>query len=245
MSSTTRRPVTITPRNETQSDFIDAVKHNTIIFSIGPAGTGKTYLSVACAVKALREKEVSRIVITRPAVEAGEKLGFLPGDLQAKLDPYLRPLFDAFRVHMSPEELMQLMENGTIEICPLAFMRGRTLQDCFIILDEAQNTTPTQMKMFLTRLGAKSKMIVNGDITQIDLPGGYYRSGLVEVDNILYEDIPGVAWVEFDRSDIVRHPVVKAIVFAYERFDKIKEKERELDSLLVEVGTNGNHPTQE
>lgn len=242
--STTRRPVTITPRNENQSEFIEAIKHNTVVFSIGPAGTGKTYLSVACAVRSLREKEVSRIVITRPAVEAGEKLGFLPGDLQAKLDPYLRPLFDAFRVHMSPEELMSLIENGTIEICPLAFMRGRTLQDCFIILDEAQNTTPTQMKMFLTRLGAKSKMIVNGDVTQIDLPGGYYRSGLAEIDTVLYEDIPGVAWIEFDRSDIVRHPVVKAIVFAYERFEKNKEKERELDSLISEVVLNGSHPQE-
>lgn len=236
----TVKKVVIVPRNENQREFLNAVERNTVVFSIGPAGTGKTYLSVSCAVKALRNKEVSRIVITRPAVEAGEKLGYLPGDLQAKLDPYLRPIFDAFRSHMTPEELMSRLDNGTIEISPLAFMRGRTLSDCFIILDEAQNTTPTQMKMFLTRLGSNSKMIVNGDMTQIDLPGGPSRSGLIEIDEVLYEDIPGVAWIEFDRSDIVRHPVVKAIVFAYEKWEDNKEKIRELDNLLVEVSPNGH-----
>lgn len=221
---TTAKKVLITPRNNNQRDFIEAVEKNTVVFAIGPAGTGKTFLSVSCAVKALKEKEVNRIVITRPAVEAGEKLGYLPGDLQSKLDPYLRPIFDAFRLYMTPEELMSRVEQGTIEISPLAFMRGRTLSDCFIILDEAQNTTSTQMKMFLTRLGSNSKMIVNGDMTQIDLPGGYCRSGLIEIDRILYEDIPGIAWIEFDRSDIVRHPVVKAIVFAYERWEKQNEE---------------------
>jgi len=226
--SASPKKVIIVPRNDRQREFLNAVERNTVVFSIGPAGTGKTYLSVSCAVKALRERSVSRIIITRPAVEAGEKLGFLPGDLQSKLDPYLRPIFDAFKAHMSPEELMSRLDNQTIEISPLAFMRGRTLSDCFIILDEAQNTTSTQMKMFLTRLGSNSKMIVNGDMTQIDLPGGAYRSGLVQIDEVLDEDIPGIGWVEFDRSDIVRHPVVKAIVFAYEKY----EKEQELDELI-------------
>lgn len=238
MSAT--KKVIIVPRNDSQREFLNAVERSTVVFNIGPAGTGKTYLSVSCAVKALKEKEVSRIIITRPAVEAGEKLGYLPGDLQAKLDPYLRPIFDSFRAHMAPEELLGRVEQGTIEISPLAFMRGRTLSDSFVILDEAQNTTATQMKMFLTRLGSGSKMIVNGDMTQIDLPGGYTRSGLIEVDRILYEDIPGVSWVEFDRSDIVRHPVVKAIVFAYERWEDNKGKEMELGQMMEAPGFNGN-----
>lgn len=222
------RKILVSPRNVRQADFLQAVESNTVIFSDGPAGTGKTFLAVACALKALKDKEIKRIIITRPAVEAGEKLGFLPGDLQAKLDPYMRPIFDAFRAYLTPEEMMDYLEKGIIEISPLAYMRGRTLSDCFIILDEAQNTTPTQMKMFLTRLGNNSKMIVNGDMSQIDLPGGRFRSGLIEVEKVLYHRIPGVAWIAFTRGDIVRHPVVKAIVSAYERYeDEAEEPEEE------------------
>lgn len=222
---TINKKILISPRNPTQATFISAIESNTIVFSTGPAGTGKTYLSVSCALRALKEKEVSRIIITRPAVEAGENLGFLPGDLQAKLDPYMRPIFDSFREHISPDEMMGLIERQIIEISPLAYMRGRTLNDSFVILDEAQNTTPTQMKMFLTRLGRNSKMIVNGDMTQIDLPGGWKRSGLVDIDEVLEDAVPGIAWVDFSMGEIVRHPVVKAIVAAYDRHDELIEQE--------------------
>lgn len=236
---TISKKVLISPRNVKQSEFISAVEHNTIVFSTGPAGTGKTYLSVSCALRALKEKEVSRIIITRPAVEAGEKLGYLPGDLQAKLDPYMRPIFDSFREHITPEELISYMDRGIIEISPLAYMRGRTLNDSFVILDEAQNTTPTQMKMFLTRLGRNSKMIVNGDMSQIDLPGGWNRSGLIEIDDVMEDAIPGIAWVDFSYGEIVRHPVVKAIVAAYEKYEDAKEAE--LEELAQ---TNGHSPIE-
>lgn len=231
---TVNKKILISPRNPRQADFINAIESNTIVFSTGPAGTGKTFLSVSCALRALKEKEVSRIIITRPAVEAGEKLGFLPGDLQAKLDPYMRPIFDSFREHITPEELISMMDRGIIEISPLAYMRGRTLNDSFVILDEAQNTTPTQMKMFLTRLGRNSKMIVNGDMSQIDLPGGYNRSGLIDIDNVMEDAIPGIAWIDFSYGEIVRHPVVKAIVAAYEAYEDRQQQEEE------EANTNGH-----
>lgn len=225
MSTYKNNKVLISTRNTKQADFVSAVEHNTVIFCDGPAGVGKTYLAVSMALKALKEKEVSRIIITRPAVEAGESLGFLPGDLQEKLDPYLRPIFDSFREHISPEEMTSLIDRGIVEIAPLAYVRGRTFNDSFVILDEAQNTTPTQMKMFLTRLGRNSKMIINGDMSQIDIPGGWNRSGLVHIDQVLEYDIPGIAWVEFGHSEIVRHPVVKAIVTAYEKHEEALEQE--------------------
>lgn len=227
------KKILISTRNVKQAEFVSAVEKNTIVFVEGPAGTGKTYLAVSMALKALKEKEVSRIIITRPAVEAGEHLGFLPGGLQEKLDPYLRPIFDSFREHITPEEMMGLIERGVIEIAPLAYLRGRTLNDSFIILDEAQNTTPTQMKMFLTRLGRNSKMIVNGDESQIDLPGGWSRSGLVHIDSVLEYDIPGIAWVEFGRGEIVRHPVIKSLIAAYEKAEHPEEEQEE-------VHTNGH-----
>lgn len=225
LSTYKNNKVLISTRNTKQADFVSAVEHNTVIFCDGPAGVGKTYLAVSMALKALKEKEVSRIIITRPAVEAGESLGFLPGDLQEKLDPYLRPIFDSFREHISPEEMTSLIDRGIVEIAPLAYVRGRTFNDSFVILDEAQNTTPTQMKMFLTRLGRNSKMIINGDMSQIDIPGGWNRSGLVHIDQVLEYDIPGIAWVEFGHSEIVRHPVVKAIVSAYEKHEEALEQE--------------------
>lgn len=199
-----------------QRKYIEAIKNNTVIFGIGPAGTGKTYLAVAMAVKAFKEKEVNRIILTRPAVEAGESLGFLPGDLQQKVDPYLRPLYDALFDMFGAEGFQRQMERGTIEVAPLAYMRGRTLDESFIILDEAQNTTSEQMKMFLTRLGNGSKAVVTGDITQIDLPGGK-KSGLREVTKIL-KNIDGIATVRFDDKDVVRHRLVQEIVKAYERY---------------------------
>ena len=185
-------------------------------FAIGPAGTGKSYLAVALAVQALQAKEVNRIILTRPAVEAGERLGFLPGDMLQKVDPYLRPLYDALYDMVEPEAVVRLMERGTIEVAPLAYMRGRTLNDSFIILDEAQNTTPEQMKMFLTRLGFGSNIVVTGDVTQIDLPEGRGRSGLLVVRDIL-EGINGVAFVQLGSADVVRHKIVQDIVDAYER----------------------------
>ena len=201
-----------------QRRYVDAIKNNTVIFGVGPAGTGKTYLAVAMAVKA---KEINRIILTRPAVEAGESLGFLPGDLQQKVDPYLRPLYDALFDMFGAESFQKQMERGTIEVAPLAYMRGRTLDDSFIILDEAQNTTSEQMKMFLTRLGSNSKAVVTGDITQIDLPGGK-KSGLKEVTKIL-KNIDGITTVRFDEKDVVRHRLVQEIVKAYERYsDKSK-----------------------
>ncbi len=206
-----------------QKSYIDAIRKNTITFGIGPAGTGKTYLAVAMAVKAFKNKEVTRIILTRPAVEAGEKLGFLPGDLQTKVDPYLRPLYDALYDFFGMEAYHRLVEKGSIEIAPLAYMRGRTLDDSFIILDEAQNTTPEQMKMFLTRIGFNSKAIITGDITQIDLPDGKF-SGLKDVMSVL-KNIEDIAFCELTDRDVVRHRLVQAIIKAYEKRDaKRKEK---------------------
>ena len=209
-----RKP--IRPKTTGQKRFVDAVQANTVTFAIGVAGTGKSYLAVALAVQALQAKVVNRIILTRPAVEAGERLGFLPGDVLAKVDPYLRPLYDALYDMLDAEVVSRLMDRGTIEVAPLAFMRGRTLNDSFIILDEAQNTTAEQMKMFLTRLGFGSKVVVTGDVTQIDLPEGRGRSGLGAVRDIL-DGINGVAFVELDARDVVRHRIVQDIVNAYER----------------------------
>lgn len=200
-----------------QKKYIEAIKKNVIVFGVGPAGTGKTYLAVALAVTAFRNKEVNRIILTRPAVEAGEKLGFLPGDLQNKVDPYLRPLYDALYDMLGVEMYNKYRERGMIEIAPLAYMRGRTLDDSFIILDEAQNTTPEQMKMFLTRIGFGSKAIITGDITQIDLPGGK-RSGLKEAIRIL-KNIEGIEFSYLTYRDVVRHPLVQKIIRAYEKFE--------------------------
>ena len=205
----------IAPKTLTQKAYVDAIRECTVTFGIGPAGTGKTYLAMALAVAALAEKQVGRIILTRPAVEAGERLGFLPGDMLAKVDPYLRPLFDALYDMMDAEKLAAFMERGTIEVAPLAFMRGRTLNDSFIILDEAQNTTPEQMQMFLTRLGFGSKVVVTGDITQVDLPRDQ-ASGLIQVRDILGV-IDGIAFVEFSHEDVVRHKLVQRIVEAYKK----------------------------
>ncbi len=201
-----------------QKAYVDKIKNNTVVIAIGPAGTGKTYLAVAMAVDAFRKKEVSRIILTRPAVEAGEKLGFLPGDLQMKVDPYLRPLYDALADMLGMENYQKYVERGSIEVAPLAYMRGRTLDDAFIILDEAQNTTPEQMKMFLTRIGFGSRCVITGDVTQIDLPDGK-RSGLKEAVKIL-RDIEGLEICHLSASDIVRHPLVQKIIAAYERYEK-------------------------
>ncbi|MDP4118518.1 MAG: PhoH family protein [Bacillota bacterium] len=205
-----------------QKKYIKAIESNTVVFGIGPAGTGKTYLAVAMAVKAFRNKEVNRIILTRPAVEAGEKLGFLPGDLQMKVDPYLRPLYDALYDMLGVESYQRYVERGSIEIAPLAYMRGRTLDDAFIILDEAQNTTPEQMKMFLTRIGFGSKAIVTGDVTQIDLPSGK-KSGLKEAAKIL-QGVEDIEFCNFSDKDVVRHPLVQKIVKAYENYNKNKDK---------------------
>lgn len=207
-----------------QKKYIDAIRNNEVVFGIGPAGTGKTYLAMAMAVKAFKSHEVSRIILTRPAVEAGEKLGFLPGDLQNKVDPYLRPLYDALHDIMGAETYQKHIERGVIEVAPLAYMRGRTLDDSYIILDEAQNTSPEQMKMFLTRLGFGSKAIITGDITQIDLPKGKY-SGLKEVMGIL-KGIKGIGFVYLNEKDVVRHKLVKDIIKAYEKHEiKMGESE--------------------
>ncbi|PWL98639.1 MAG: phosphate starvation-inducible protein PhoH [Clostridiales bacterium] len=208
-----------------QKKYIEAMEKNTVILGIGPAGTGKTFLAVAAASKALRNKQVSRIILTRPAVEAGEKLGFLPGDLQNKIDPYLRPLHDALFEMLGAETYQKHIERGTIEIAPLAYMRGRTLDDSFIILDEAQNTTPEQMKMFLTRLGSGSKAVVTGDITQTDLPRGT-RSGLVEAMKIL-RGIEDIAIHEFTERDVVRHKLVQRIILAYEKYERERRAKSE------------------
>ena len=205
-----------------QKKYIEAIKNNTIVFGIGPAGTGKTYLAVALAVNAFRSKQVNRIILTRPAVEAGEKLGFLPGDLQQKVDPYLRPLYDALFDMLGPENFQKYQERGNIEVAPLAYMRGRTLDDSFIILDEAQNTTPEQMKMFLTRLGFGSKIVVTGDITQIDLPDGK-KSGLVEVIKIL-KSVEDIETIKFTQKDVVRHRLVQDIIKAYEKYEEVKKR---------------------
>lgn len=207
-----------------QKKYVDAIKENTIVFGIGPAGTGKTYLAVAMAVTALRKKEVSRIILTRPAVEAGEKLGFLPGDLQNKVDPYLRPLYDGMYEMLGGETFLKYQEKGIIEVAPLAYMRGRTLDNSFIILDEAQNTTPEQMKMFLTRIGFGSRAIVTGDITQVDLPRDK-RSGLKEAMRVL-DNIEDIAFCKLTEKDVVRHPLVQQIIKAYAKFDEEKEKRR-------------------
>jgi phosphate starvation-inducible PhoH-like protein len=204
----------VRPKTAGQKRYVDAVREHTVTFAIGPAGTGKSYLAVALAVQALQAKEINRIILTRPAVEAGERLGFLPGDVLAKVDPYLRPLYDALYDMLDPDAVSRLMERGTIEVAPLAFMRGRTLNDSFIILDEAQNTTPEQMKMFLTRLGFGSKIVVTGDVTQIDLPEGKGRSGLMVVRDVL-AGIPGLAFIELGSRDVVRHRIVQDIVDAY------------------------------
>jgi phosphate starvation-inducible PhoH-like protein len=206
----------IAPKTVGQKRYVDAIRSNTVTFAIGPAGTGKTYLAVAVAVRALQERQVSRLILTRPAVEAGERLGYLPGTLYEKIDPYMRPLYDALYEMTGPDTLPRLMERGVVEVAPLAFMRGRTLNDAFIILDEAQNTTPEQMKMFLTRLGFGSKAVVNGDATQIDLPNGQ-SSGLRAVEDIL-QDIDGLAFVHLGGRDVVRHEIVQHIVEAYGRF---------------------------
>ena len=206
-----------------QRRYVDAIRGNTVVFGVGPAGTGKTFLAVAMAVNALRQKQVSRIILTRPAVEAGEKLGFLPGDLQSKIDPYLRPLYDALGEMLGGEGTARFAEKGILEVCPLAYMRGRTLDDAFIILDEAQNTTPEQMKMFLTRLGTNSKAVVTGDFTQIDLPRPC-KSGLVEAIDIL-QGIKDIEIFRFSRQDVVRHPLVQKIIQAYEKTERRGEKQ--------------------
>ncbi|MBQ5926352.1 MAG: PhoH family protein [Clostridia bacterium] len=201
-----------------QKQYVDAIKKNTVVFGVGPAGTGKTYLAVCLAVTAFKSKQVEKIILTRPAVEAGEKLGFLPGDLQTKVDPYLRPLYDALQEMLGTETYAKLMERGVIEVAPLAYMRGRTLSNSFIILDEAQNTTKEQMKMFLTRMGEGSKTVVTGDVTQVDLPDGK-KSGLVHATQIL-KDIDGIAVCKLTDKDVVRHPLVMRIIRAYEKSEK-------------------------
>ena len=211
----------IAPQSENQRRYIEAMRARDLVFATGPAGTGKSFLAVAMGVNALRERKVTRLILTRPAVEAGERLGFLPGDLAEKIDPYLRPLYDALYELMPPERMVRAQERGEIEVAPLAFMRGRTLNEAFIILDEAQNTTPAQMKMFLTRLGYGSQVVVTGDITQIDLDGGQ-KSGMVVAREILRE-IEGVGFVDFDDKDVVRHELVARIVRAYDRYERKPE----------------------
>jgi phosphate starvation-inducible protein PhoH and related proteins len=215
----------VVPRTEGQKEYLDAIRENDIVFSIGPAGTGKTYLAMAMAVNSLMRRESSRIILTRPAVEAGEKLGYLPGDLYEKVSPYLRPLYDALYDMMEADKIKTFMDRGIIEVAPLAFMRGRTLNDSFIILDEAQNCTPEQMKMFLTRLGFDSKAVITGDITQSDLPGGH-PIGVLQVQEIL-SDIKGIKFVYLTGRDVVRHELVQEIIKAYEGLKSRKEKENE------------------
>ena len=214
--STTGKP--IAPRSENQRKLVNACNDNDMLFAVGPAGSGKTYVAIALAVKALKNKEIKKIILCRPAVEAGEKLGFLPGDMKEKIDPYLQPLYDALEEMIPPAKLQEYMQTNVIQIAPLAFMRGRTLNDAVVILDEAQNTTTAQIKMFLTRMGWNTKMIITGDTTQIDLPQST-RSGLIEAMNIL-QGIPGIAFIEMNKGDIVRHRLVTRIVEAYERGGK-------------------------
>ena len=221
---TTYEGKALRPKTIGQKKYVDSIEDNGIVFGVGPAGTGKTYLAMAKAVQAFKNKEVSRIILTRPAVEAGESLGFLPGDLQEKIDPYLRPLYDALFEIMGPETYQKLIERGQIEVAPLAYMRGRTLDNSFIILDEAQNTTKEQMKMFLTRLGYGSKAVITGDVTQLDLPVGK-KSGLVTIRKIL-KGVKGIDFIDLDRNDVVRHPLVQRIIDAYDAYeDRQKTKE--------------------
>ena len=215
------RGKSIRPKTTNQKNYVDAIDQNTIVFGIGPAGTGKTYLAMAMAVAALQAKKINRIILTRPAVEAGENLGFLPGTLSEKIDPYLRPLFDALHDMIDIDAVPRLMQSGIIEVAPLAYMRGRTLNDAFVILDEAQNTTPEQMKMFLTRLGFGSKMVITGDVTQIDLPNSQ-KSGLKVVRDILQE-IDDIAFLELTAEDVVRHRLIGDIVKAYDKFDEARQ----------------------
>jgi phosphate starvation-inducible PhoH-like protein len=228
----TSKKMAVTPKSQTQKEYIDAIRKYDIVFGIGPAGTGKTYLAMAMAVSSLSKGEVSRIILTRPAVEAGEELGFLPGDLTEKVDPYLRPLYDALHDMMRFEKVSSLMQKGVIEVAPIAFMRGRTLNDSFVILDEAQNTTSEQMKMFLTRIGFKSKAVITGDITQIDLPPAR-TSGLIETKNIL-QSIEGIKFVFFSKTDVVRHKLVQDIIKAYE---ELEESKKNGDSSLNETAS--------
>ena len=214
----------ISPKSVNQKEYIDSIRKFDMVFGIGPAGTGKTYLAMAMAISSLVKKEVSRVVLARPAVEAGEHLGFLPGDLHEKVNPYLRPLYDALHDMMDFENASRLIQQGVIEVAPLAYMRGRTLNDSFVILDEAQNVTPEQMKMFLTRLGFSSKTVITGDVTQIDLPNGQI-SGLIEAKEIL-EEIQGIQFVFFSREDVIRHPLVQEIIDAYERLESGKQFNR-------------------
>lgn len=219
-----RRGRVIRVKNYGQRQYVQEIKHKDLVFGIGPAGTGKTYLAVVMAVAALKRREVERLILTRPAVEAGESLGFLPGDLKEKVDPYLRPIYDALNSILGAEHVERLIERGVIEIAPLAYMRGRTLDNAFVILDEAQNTTRAQMKMFLTRLGFGSKMVINGDRSQIDLPRGHQQSGLVDAEKIL-KGLPQIGFVNFDAADVVRHPVVSEIIKAYDAQNKQTENE--------------------
>lgn len=217
----THRGKTVRAKTEGQKEYVDAIDRFNVVFGVGPAGTGKTFLAMAKAVAALKDKQVERIILTRPAVEAGENLGFLPGTLHEKIDPYLRPLHDAMREMLEPDLIPKLMETGVVEVAPLAYMRGRTLNNAFIILDEAQNTTPAQMKMFLTRLGFGSKMVITGDASQVDLPRGQ-KSGLAVAREVLH-GVPGIAFPSLTSSDVVRNPLVTAIVEAYDDFDAYEE----------------------
>lgn len=219
----------ISARNANQQRMVASFNQNDLTFALGPAGTGKTYIAIALAVKALKNKEARRIILSRPAVEAGEKLGFLPGDMKDKIDPYLQPLYDALEDMIPQAKLKEYMETGVIQIAPLAFMRGRTLNDAIIVLDEAQNTTTHQIKMFLTRLGMNAKMIVTGDVTQIDLPRST-ASGLIHVLKVL-KDVPGIGRIDYDRKDIVRHPLVQRIVDAYDRYDNNAEQSGHTDAI--------------
>jgi phosphate starvation-inducible PhoH-like protein len=231
----------IAPKGAAQKHYVDQVRGNDIVFAVGPAGTGKTYLAMAFAVRSLLDKKVRRIILTRPAVEAGERLGFLPGTLEEKVDPYLRPLYDALHDMIEADRLERFMADGTVEVAPLAFMRGRTLNDSFIVLDEAQNTTPEQMKMFLTRMGFGSKAVITGDITQTDLPRGQH-SGLRDALDLI-EDIRGIARVQFSDQDVVRHPLVAALIRAYDRRDRARFGARagSIDAGPQQSGVNGGN----
>src|SRR6266851_2321634 len=230
----------LAPKTVNQRRYLEAIERNDLVFGVGPAGTGKTYLAVAMGISALIAKKVSRIILTRPAVEAGERLGFLPGTLQEKVDPYLRPLYDALYDMLEADKVEKFIERNVIEVAPIAFMRGRTLNDSFIILDEAQNSTPEQMKMVLTRQGFNSKMVVNGDITQIDLPGGK-RSGLLDALDVL-RGVEGISFIQFDERDVVRHSLVQRIVKAYEKYNEMVGAGRQLS---LKLGDNGSEAPSE